>query len=82
MSGNSASAQVGGGAFTLSSSPLDLGYWNLSQWIQMESEAKTSSWGFLVHSDYRFQGHTVCWLIQVLLPCQGQVGEDEDEEEA
>lgn len=51
LSGNSASAQVGGRAFTLSSSPLDLGYWNFSQWIQMESEAKTSRWGFLGPSD-------------------------------
>lgn len=40
------------------------------------------SWGCWDHSHCCLQGNTVCWLIQVLLPCQGQVGEDKDEDEA
>lgn len=46
------------------------------------ASSQAPSLGCLDHSDGRLQGHAVCWLIQVLLPRQGQVGKDEDEEEA
>lgn len=39
------------------------------------------SWGCLDHSHRCLQGHAVCWLIQVL-PCQGQVREHKNENEA
>lgn len=40
------------------------------------------NWGCLDHSNRCLQGHAVHWLIKVLLPCQSQVGEYEDEEDA
>ena len=53
--------------------------------LPVDSDAarcQVPSRGCLDHLNCHLQRHTVYWLIQVLLPRQGQVGEDEDEEDA
>lgn len=53
--------------------------------LPVDSDAarcQVPSRGCLDHLNCHLQGHTVYWLIQVLLPRQGQVGEDENEEDA
>ena len=53
--------------------------------LPVDSDAarcQVPSRGCLDHLNCHLQRYTVYWLIQVLLPRQGQVGEDEDEEDA
>lgn len=46
------------------------------------ARGQAPSWACLDHSNRSLQRHAVHWLIKVLLPRQGQVGEYEDEEES